>query len=351
MIDIEQVEKVLQAAIDTHIFPGCAVGIYNDGKTYIITAGNHTYDKASPQITDDTLYDVASVTKAIPVSSLALKLLNDGKISLEDKLIDYVPEFIGSYREMIRIEHLLTHTLHFDFRLSDSKDLNNFQILGKILSAKLKNEPGKHFFYANATSILLGMVIERCYRKTLAQAAQEVFFEPLGMIDSVFETRNYPLQRIAPTEMDPWRGRLMQGEVHDESAWALRPKIVGSAGLFSTVPDLLKFVQMLLNGGVYMGKRFFKPEIIKAMHTNQRGSADERTGLGWELNQSSFMGTAHSSDAFGKTGFTGCSVLIEPHKNTGLVLLSNHIYPRRRENRDAINRIRCELANCVLKKL
>ncbi|HEX2959234.1 MAG TPA: serine hydrolase domain-containing protein [Chitinispirillaceae bacterium] len=349
MIDL--VRRYLQSAIEERVFPGCSAGIYYKNQSHLLCLGHHTYDKNSPEVTSDTIYDVASVTKVIPVSALALKLINDNQMQISDQLIKYVPEFKGSHREEIQIKHLLTHTLSFDFRLSDYKDLSSDSIIEKILSARLQDRPGERFFYANATSILLGMAVERCTGKTLDKAASDSFFTPLGMNNTTFDPSKYDLQQVAPSEIDYWRGRLIQSEVHDESAWALRPKIVGSAGLFSTAADLLKFGQLLLENGVYEGKEFFRPETINSMHTNQRPGAAEWTGLGWELNQRSFMGKFSSASAFGKTGFTGCSVVIDPQKKVAFVLLSNHVYPRRRSNRDCINAVRSGFADCIIQNL
>jgi len=348
---IDQIRKDLQAAIDAYVFPGCVAGVYFRNRSHVIALGRLTYDSDSPPVTEETIYDVASITKAIPVSSLALKLLNDRFISASDQLVRYLPQFNGSYREKILVQHLLTQTLSFKFRLSDCKDMQSDGIMQKILTADFGYPPGACFSYANATSILLGLMLERCIGKSLDQAAAEYFFEPLAMKRTSFNVSKFDSNIIAPTEIDSWRGKLIQGEVHDESAWALRPKAVGSAGLFSTVPDLLIFIQMLIEEGTYTGKRFFNPETINQMCTNQLSGKDLWTGLGWELNHKSFMGKFCSESAFGKTGFTGCSVVIDPLKKAGIVLLSNHTYPRRRSNRDTINEIRCKLADNVWKGL
>jgi CubicO group peptidase (beta-lactamase class C family) len=151
---------------------------------------------------------------------------------------------------------------------------------------------------------------------------------------------------IVPTEVADWRGGLVQGEVHDESAKALRPKPVGSAGLFSTAPDMLNFMELLLSEGRLNGRRFFSKATLSQMRTNQLGGSEYSTGLGWELNQPRFMGR-FAQDTFGKTGFTGCMFLCNPDLQAGLVILSNHIYPKRRSDYSAINRFRASVADEV----
>lgn len=348
---IDQIRNDLQAAVDASVFPGCVAGVYYRNCMQVIAVGRLSYDSNSAEVTEETIYDVASITKAIPVSSLVLKLINDGQISASDQLIRYVPQFRGANREEILIQHLLTQTLSFNFRLSDYKEMNSAEIMDRILTADFNFPPGYRFYYTNATSILLGMVVEHCAGKTLDKVAAEYFFEPLDMKRTSFDVSMFDSCSIAPTEVDPWRGRLIRGEVHDESAWALRPRVVGSAGLFSTVPDILIFARMLLEDGSYKGRCFFNPEVLSLMHTNQLSGLNGWTGLGWELNQKSFMGRLCSESAFGKTGFTGCSVVIDPCKKAAVVLLSNHIHPQRRSSRDTINKVRCNLADYVWKKL
>jgi CubicO group peptidase (beta-lactamase class C family) len=148
-----------------------------------------------------------------------------------------------------------------------------------------------------------------------------------------------------PTEIDPWRGREIRGEVHDESAWALRGIMTaGSAGLFSTVTDILKFLRMLIDGG----KSFFSPSIIEAMYTNQIPHiSGQCTGLGWELNQE-YMGANRTASTFGKTGFTGTAVIMDRSRNAGLALLSNYTWPQRKPNRDLINEVRARIADLIL---
>jgi CubicO group peptidase (beta-lactamase class C family) len=335
----------LASAIERRVFSGCALGWIADGEESVAAAGRYTYDSDAPAITENSIFDCASITKAIPVSCLALWLIDRGKMGLDDRLIDFVPEYGGAFRDNIRVKHLLTHTLDFDFRLSECKDFSPEKLRDSILNVKMKSIPGEKFCYANATSILLGMLIEKVCCKPLHVSAQEIFFGPLGMNDTTFFPDESVIPNCVPTEIDPWRGRAIRGEVHDESAWTLQKIMTpGSAGLFSTAPDLLKFVRMLLDGG----ESFFTPSTINSIHTNQIPHiTGQCTGLGWELNQD-YMGPARTSSTFGKTGFTGCAVIIDKTKNAGLVMLSNYTWPTRKPDRDLINGVRGQVADIVL---
>jgi CubicO group peptidase (beta-lactamase class C family) len=344
-----KVSACLRECIEEKIFPGCAAGIITGGRSEIICEGNLTYESGSPGVTENTVYDAASITKAVPTACLALKLIEEGRMAPHSRLIDFVPEFEGPFREEILIYHLLTHTLDFDLRLSDKKDLPAHEILGSILKARLRVPPGRSFCYANATSVLLGLLVERAAGTTLDKAAYVRFFGPLGMKHTAFFPKAISGAVIAPTENDRWRGRVICGEVHDESAWALRPLMVaGSAGLFSTAADLLHFLFMLMNGGTSGNRHIFKPATVRLMHENVLPKGlGAAAALGWELDNPEFMGTRRSCTTFGKTGFTGCTIVADPLRNSGFVFMANHTFPHRRHDRALINRVRNRLADLI----
>jgi CubicO group peptidase (beta-lactamase class C family) len=346
---VARVSSLLDSAITAQVFPGAAAAVIIGDKYQIITAGNFTYDIASGKVAPDSLYDVASLTKVLPVSCCALKLIEQGKLTLNDLLVKYVPEFTGTFREQITVHHLLTHTLDSTLRLSMCKDDRPEELLGKILDMQLRSPPGTCFNYSNATSILLGLVLESCTGKTLDVLGEEYFFKPLGMIHTGFNPlKSAPLVKIVPTEIDSWRGGIVAGEVHDESAWRLLPKVVGSAGLFSTITDMTYFVSTLLKS-FNSDNGIFTPQIASQIISNQLNNGNGQcTGLGWELNQKSFMGRFRTASTFGKTGFTGCSIVADPSKSRAGILLSNHIFPKRRESRDQINSVRNAFADCLL---
>ena len=349
----DAVSAYVRRCIAEKLFPGCAAGILINGRSAIITEGSLTYDGGSRKVTENTVYDAASITKSIPTACLALKLIEEGSMSLGSRLIDFVPEFEGPCRDEITIKHLLSHTLDFDFRLSEKKDLPPGEILSSILKARLRTAPGTAFCYANATSILLGLLVERVAGESLDKAANVRFFGPLGMRSTTFFPETLCRADIAPSEEDPWRGRIICGEVHDESAWALRPLMVaGSAGLFSTAPDLLRFLEMLLNEGAFRGRRFFKPDTVRLMHTNVLPEGlGASAALGWELDRPDFMGAHRSAVFFGKTGFTGSAIVADPLRKAGFAVMTNHTFPQRRKDRTAINTFRNRLSDLVFDPL
>lgn len=340
----------IQHAIDQHLFPACVVGVIRThGERMVLPFGRLTDEMTSPRVQENTLFDIASLTKCIPTSSLALHLIDEGKLQLNDKLIAFIPELRNSYREAITIKHLLTQTIDYGVRLSSLKDHSADDILNILFTSELKHPPGTAFCYTNAASILLGIVIERVAGEPLDRFAQRLFFTPLGMTRTTFRPlEQFAKEEIVPTEIQEWRGGLVHGKVHDESAFILQQKMIpGSAGLFSTVPDLLTFLEMFLNNGVLRGTRYFSEEMLREMQTNQLAEIGVSAGLGWELNQPQFMGSHSTLQTFGKTGFTGCVCVVDIPRGVAFVILSNYTYPRRKADASAINALRRDIANCV----
>jgi CubicO group peptidase (beta-lactamase class C family) len=349
----QKISERITRAIDEGVFPSCVVGCLTpkEGKT-VLAFGRQTYESGSAAVCEDSVFDVASITKAVPVSSLCLLLIDRGKLRLDDRVIAYIPELAFSDREDVRVRHLLTQTLDFNFRMSSFRDMAPSDILKEIFSRELASRPGATFNYCNATSILLGMMVERVCGECLSVVADREFFTPLSMTRTSFFPESFCRADIVPTENDPWRGRTIQGEVHDESAYVLRKIMVaGSAGLFTTVPDLLIFCEMLLNGGVWKGRRYFSETLTGSIQANQTVSLGVSTGLGWELNQKRYMGRFCSEKTIGKTGFTGGACIVDIPGKKSLVILSNYTFPSRKPDTRAIDAVRRDSADIVFSGL
>lgn len=318
---------------------------------------------------ETTVFDIASLTKVCPTSTLALRYILEGRISPDTKVIDFIPELQTNYRNDIRVFHLLTHSLDYRVPMKTLRELPPEGILDALYTYQFEKAPGDAFNYGNPASVLLGIILSRLTGETLQEQGRKLFFEPLGMTRSGWDplTRDFnriPKGEISPTEICSFRNREIQGEIHDESAWVLRKLFpVGSAGMFSAVPDLLKFVQMVLNDGQAPAgtpahaecKRIVPEGLLRLVSRNAfmdpaygsclAGSAGDCTGLGWELNATKFMGTRVSPRTFGKTGFTGASIVADPDKGAAVVLLSNFTYPHREPNADRIHAFRAKLAD------
>lgn len=376
MYDENAIRALLQRAQTEGIFNKAVAGfILPDGSTRIVTHNTPA----------DTVFDIASLTKVCPTSTLALCYILEGKLGLDTKVADYIPEMQTNYRDDIRVFHLLTHSLDYRVPMKTLRTLPPEGILDALFTYKFSKAPGADFNYGNPASVLLGMILQRIAGKDLQQQGRERFFEPLGMTRSGWDplTREWnpiPKEEISPTEICEFRGREICGEIHDESAWVLRKLFpVGSAGMFSCVPDLLKFVKMVLNDGTAVNAageeiRVAPAGILEMVSRNaftredaapfipagssNAGDSDATgpnaagplsagacTALGWELAQSKFMGSRVSPRTFGKTGFTGASIVADPVAGAAAILLSNFTYPHREANADRIHAFRAALAD------
>ena len=353
----DTLEGLLKTAESEGIFNKAVAGfILPDGSREILTLNTP----------ENTVFDIASLTKVCPTSTLTLSYILEGKLSVDTKVIDYIPEFQTNFREDIRVFHLLTHSLDYRVPMKTLRTLPAEGILDALYNYQFEKAPGADFNYGNPASVLLGIILQRLTGKDLQQQGRERFFIPLGMTRSGWDPLDrdwnpIPKAEISPTEICSFRGREIQGEIHDESAWVLRKLFpVGSAGMFSCVPDLLNFVQMILNDGVAANgcggecARVAPAGILKMVSENAFAldsaskystAKDACTALGWELNSAKFMGTKISPHTFGKTGFTGASIVADPDKGAAVVLLSNFTYPHREANADRIHAFRASLSD------
>ena len=340
-----KLSELLKNAESQDIFDKAVAGyLLPDGTSHIVTLNTP----------EDTVFDIASLTKVCPTSTLALSYILEGKISVDTRVIDFIPELNTNYRDEIRIFHLLTHSLDYRVPMKTLRTLPPEKILEALFTYQFSEAPGTLFNYGNPASVLLGILLQRLTGKNLQEQGNERFFTPLGMTRSGYDPlTRVPKSEIAATELCEFRHREIQGEVHDESAWVLQKLFpVGSAGMFSCVPDLLKFVKMILLDGKYDGKQIAPAGILEMVsHNAFPDTVGACTALGWELNASKFMGTKISPQAFGKTGFTGASIVADPDKGGAIVLLSNFTYPHREANADRIHAFRATFADAFFEEL
>jgi len=340
---MEKVAEICAQAIKDRVFSGCVVGCaLPDGSFWTNAYGADDYE-GGVKLTEHSIFDIASVTKSVPVATLALKGILEGILDLHDPVCSQIPELSNACREQIQLWHLLTHSLDFRFPMSTLKDLPAAEILQRIFSHPFAEPPGTLFNYGNAASILLGLFLQRKFKASLPELAQNAFFSPMGMVDSGwFPLQRLDVARIVPTEQCSWRGKTMRGEVHDESAYTLQNLgAAGAAGMFSTVPDLLRFARMMLADGVHDNQRILPAGVLHLVTQNALPHlAGQSAAFGWELANRKFMGSVASPHSFGKTGFTGASMVCDPSRNAAVVLLSNFTWPKREPNVERIYEIR-----------
>lgn len=362
MKELDKLDNFIDNAIRVGAFPGCRILASKDGKVF--------YDKAFGYLTQDkknmvdinTIYDVASVTKVMATTMAIMKLYDQGKISLDSYIGKYVPQTKGSDKEYLKIKDILTHqaglkswvpfykeTLDeygypktaiynktasgkFNVRVTDNLYMNNEWIdtmWNRILSSPLENR-GK-YVYSDLDFILLQKVVENITKQSLDNFVYKEFYVPLGMMNTAFNAKlKLPKKEIAPSEIDNYfRHQVVQGYVHDMGA-AMFGGVSGHAGIFSTANDIGILFQMLLNGGIYNGKRYFQKSTVELF--TAKNSFISRRGLGFDKpemksGKSSPCCDNVSSRTFGHQGFTGTCVWADPESNLIFVFLSNRTYP------------------------
>lgn len=348
---------VIEHAIADKAFPGATLAIGYKGRVSLHAFGKLSYDAKSPQVNLRTMYDVASLTKVIVTTTLVEKLVEGdfkSPLLLDAPIERYLPEWASGpqpeWRHKVTVRHLMTHTSGlppFKEYWRNSKGWDD--TLRMIFVESLEQEPGTKMVYSDLGIILMAEIIQRLTGQKLDEFANEYIFAPLKMHDSMYRPPKKLWPLIAPTEFDAqYRKRLIQGEVHDENAFAIGG-VSGHAGVFSTAPDLAAFCQMLLNGGVYGHERILRRATIAQFTAPQPLSGNTRT-LGWVVpTEGSSSGHYFSTHSFGHTGFTGTSVWIDPDRQLFVVLLTNRVNPTRENHK--ITDVRPALHDAVMQAL
>jgi beta-glucosidase-like glycosyl hydrolase/CubicO group peptidase (beta-lactamase class C family) len=340
------IQRVLDQAVRDSAFPGAyAVVGTRDGIVAEYGAGRLDW-RPSPVPDGTSLWDLASLTKVVGMTSAIMQLAGAGKVDVDAPVQRYLPGWTGPNKERVTVRHLLTHSAGLpSWRPLHKEATSPESALALVYATELDTVPGARTVYSDLGAILLGQIVERVSGERLDRYLARHVFGPLRMTSTGYQPDAALRERIAPTEYDPWRQRHLRGEVHDENAFVLGG-VSGHAGLFSTGHDLARFARMYLNGGALDGVRILSPAVIDRF-TRVQDSAFSNRALGWETpTGTNSAGHRMSARAFGHTGFTGTSLWIDPATDTFVILLTNRVNPTR-ENRK-ISDVRVALADAVM---
>jgi CubicO group peptidase (beta-lactamase class C family) len=348
---LERVDSIIVAAIRDSAFPGAQVVVARNGRiAYSKAFGRFTYDPNSPSVTPETMYDCASLTKVIATTSAVMKLHDEKRISLDDRVSKFIPQFSEGKKSEITLRHLLRHSSGLPpFRQLWKICPDAKFVLDTVYATSLVANPGDTTVYSDLGFITLGNIVEKVSGNPLDVYVKRNFFEPLGMTHAMFTPPKEKLDNIAPTEYDSlWRKKLVQGLVHDENAEFLGG-VSGHAGLFSTASDLALFMQMLMNGGTFNGVRYMNSSTIELFTKKQ--SENSSRALGWDTKSpiGSSAGRLFSPSSFGHTGFTGTSIWADPERNLFVILLTNRVHPTRANSK--IAKVRPAVHDAVIEAL
>lgn len=353
MIDAH-LEALANRAIADRIFPGCVLGVIDAAAQRVRAFGTATYDEGAARIVESSIYDVASLTKTIVTATLMHQLIDEGRCRLDESVCAYIPEFAAHGKDAVLIEHLMSYTVqlrsaYFDDWKGDTSLWTFPELLQIYYGASLKAAPGATYLYTDATAMLLGELIRRIAGCDLDALAQQRIFTPLIMRDSTLDPASLSKERIVPTGYRP-DGRLIWGIPNDEKADVAYAAGLqsGLAGLFSTVPDILRWVAMVFDGGRVDGRAVLSPCAISLMTRDYYPAKAFRSTLGWG-DGPTFQSLAGAGGAhiLAKGGFTGCFMIGDIATKTAVVLLANRVHPERPSNLVPWQDFRRAVVDCV----
>ena len=345
---LQAIDRIVARGIKEGGYPGAAVVVGRKGAAVWEKGfGKLSWAKTSPGVdAGETVYDLASLTKVVGTTTALMILYDEGRLELDAPVAKYLPAFTGGFKDSVTIRHLLTHRSG----LPAGRDLwrvarNPQEARLMVIDAPLTCKPGTCYIYSDLGADILGMVVETVSGMSLDQFLGERVFTPLGMTKTYYRPDDSLRTRIAPTEVMPPRGYPLQGEVHDENAYALGG-VAGHAGLFSTAKDLAVFAQMMLNGGTYDSVRIVSDSTVALFTKRAAGSR----ALGWDTaDGDGGAGRYLTERAYGHTGYTGTSLWIDPDREMFVILLTNRVHAAKaRRPATVISDVRADLADAAV---
>jgi uncharacterized protein YbbC (DUF1343 family)/CubicO group peptidase (beta-lactamase class C family) len=326
-------DAIIDDAIHRNQIPGAVVVVgHNGGIVYQKAYGSRALVPVREPMTLDTIFDVASLTKVVATTSSIMKLVEEGKIRLGDRVTEYLPEFQGG-RSEITVRQLLTHFsgMRPDVDLEPAWSGQETGI-HKALTDHPMALPNTRFVYSDINFVLLGEIVRKVAGKSLPEYAREQIFAPLEMKDTMFQPPAALRRRIAPTEILKGSAEALRGIVHDPTSRYMGG-VAGHAGLFSTAADLARFAEMMLGMGTRNRVRVFQSMTVRQF-TSPQTPLDQHVlrGYGWDID-SQFSGTRGDLfpvGSYGHTGFTGTSMWLDPSTNSYVILLTNSVHPKLR---------------------
>lgn len=361
-ITMKPVTDFLDSAVAAGAAPGAVLAILKGRERFVYGTGQLGADQA--RMPDgSTIYDLASVTKVVGLTTAVMLAVDEGKLQLDVPVQRYLPTFVGPGKDRVTVRMLLTHASGLPaWRPLFRETSTRAEAFALADTTPLDSAAGKSEVYSDLGAIVLTQMIETIYRQRLDSLLKRKVFTPLGMKSTGYLPDSTELDRIAPTELDPWRGRVLRGEVHDENAARL-DGVSGHAGLFASADDLLTFAEWILDGWTegQMHRRTGRrtetsdrptigPSVLRDFTRRQNIVPGSSRALGWDTpSPGGSAGSRLSPTSFGHTGFTGTSLWIDPERRLAIILLSNRVNPTRDNPRWAP--LRARIADLVMATL
>ncbi len=319
---------ILSDAIAALAFPGCSISVIWRGEVIAHRAlGHFTFEPNATAVSSGTMFDLASLTKVVATTAMAMILYERGVLDLETPVVAIVPEFATTdpRRASVSVRMLLAHSSGLPayeklFLRANTRE----ELLALAFTTELAADPGTHAEYSDIGFIILGTLLERLADESLDSFCQREVFGPLAMAHTTFNPVKTLRETIPPTAEDrTFRHCIIQGEVQDENA-SMLGGVAGHAGLFSTTEDLARFAHSMLNGGYPI----LRPETVDLFTRRESTPEGTSRALGWDTASSPSQSGKHFGPrAFGHLGYTGTSLWIDPDRQLSITLLTNRTWP------------------------
>jgi CubicO group peptidase (beta-lactamase class C family) len=339
--------KLIQKALESKVFPGIAALVEQKGR--ILFRGVYGRASVFPEerpLDDQNLFGLASLTKPLATAPVLLSLMEREAISPDEVIGRFLPK-LNRLSARLRLKDLFLHTSGLPpvpdlFHLfTDGNCCNKKTALDRLYQIQPEIPPRTEVRYSCTGFILLGLAAEVLGGKPLDQLFYQLIRDPAGLHNLMFTPSAADRIRAVTEEYDPWRGRWIQGEVHDENAWVMGG-VSGNAGLFGTLDAVAALMELFRQEGRIGGRQILDPETIRLMTTGQTGGipGDPRAFGFAAHGKDIFAGPGFSEGAFGHTGFTGTSVWIDPQRDLKIILLTNRVHFGREETAEKIKQFR-----------
>jgi CubicO group peptidase (beta-lactamase class C family) len=345
----------LRTEVDSGAFPGAVLAVGRHGRLALLAPVGRYGVAEKDSVQAATLYDLASLTKVVALTTACMLLVDDGKLALDAPVQRYLPAFQGSGKERVTIRELLTHSSGLPaWRPLYRETTTRAAALALVDTTPLEAPAGEQFVYSDLGAMVLMQVVEAIASEPIDRLLASRVFGPLGMSATRYLPPPSWWRMTAPTEQDTtFRHRMLRGEVNDANAGRL-DGISGHAGLFSNAGDLSRFAAMLLNGGAWDSLQLVRSETLAEFTRRQNLPPGSSRALGWDTpdeprTSSSSAGTRLSDRAFGHTGFTGTSMWMDPERDLFIILLTNRV--NEPDGNTAIRRVRSRVADLVVDAL
>ena len=319
--NFELVDQTIKSAIKDSIFPGATILVGTSKNILYKNAyGHYTYDHSSQVVQNNSIFDLASVTKAFGTTFCVMKLVDEGKLDIEKPVSLYLPEFAAGDKGNVKVADLLIHESGLQSYYTPKEGETHDNILDTIKSLPLNYETGFKTVYSCLNFVTTMMVVESIVDEPMYKFYAQNFTIPLEMNRTMFTPSDEVKKECVPTSP------VLQGVVHDPLAQGLEG-LSGNAGLFSTTEDLSKLCQLLLNGGTYNGKRYLNGKTIKEFTKQYSENTSRAIGFDTRSGDHPSSGQYFNDATFGHLGYTGTSIWIDPVRDLFVIFLTNRVYP------------------------